>query len=132
MCVVLQSMSCLSVGWSREAGVVRQRAGRLGGRGLFLRDARPQGGLLVRLHRGRDVGEVSLLAVGLHPAAQALAAGHPAGGALQGYPLAQQVVAGHLLLLVGHLAARHLQGGPRRRLPAALSTPHECAVRFHW
>lgn len=113
------------------AGVVRQRAGRLGGRGLLLRDARPHRGLLVRLHRGRDVGEVALLHVGLHPAAEALAAGHPARGALQGRAAARQVAARHLVLLVGHPAAGHVQGGPGRALPAALPRSHEHALRIH-
>ncbi|KAL6958107.1 Glycosyl transferase group 2 [Sarracenia purpurea var. burkii] len=106
-------MLMLSVtGGGRKTGILRQRSERLGRRGLLCRDAGLQGGLLVQLRRRRNVGEVAVLAVGLHAAAQTLAARSFASGALTRDPNPLQAVAGHIVLLVGHDATLHVESIP--------------------
>lgn len=56
-------------GRGRKTSFLRQRSEWFGRGGLLLRDAGVQSGLLVQLRRGRNVGKVAVLAVGLHAAA---------------------------------------------------------------
>lgn len=98
---------------------------------MLLRDARLRQGLLVQLHRGRNVRKVPVHAAGFPAAAETMAAGHPVGGPLAHHPAAKQAAAGDQCLLLGHDAAVHVQHDLRRALPDPLSKRGGLPVRVH-
>lgn len=125
-------MLMLSVtGGGRKTGILRQRSERLGRRRLLLRDASLQSRLLVQLRRRRNVGKVSILAMGFHAATQTMAARSFASGALTRDPNPLQAVAGHIVLLVGHDATLHVESIPFGLFPHTLSVDDGFLVRFH-
>jgi len=98
---------------------------------LLFRDAGLQPGIHVQLHRGRDVREVAVHAAGLFAAEEAMAPGHPAGGALQDDTLQAQAAAGHQCLFVGHHAVVHVEHHLRGTVSHSLSKSGGFRVRLH-
>lgn len=124
-------LPCFVAGCGRKGRILRQWPRRLCGRGLFLRHACLQRGLLLQLHRGRDVGKVPIHSVWLCPAAKTLASGYSPRGTLQSHSHTQEATAGMFLLLVGDDATVSLQHLSGRSLSDTVSSPHRLPMRIH-
>lgn len=77
------------------------------------------------------MGEIAVLAVGLCPAAKALATRHPSRRPFEGYPAQTQDSPGSELLLLGDDAAGHVERCPRSPLSDPLSAYDGFPLRLH-
>lgn len=128
---LLTKIPCFVAGCGGKGRILRQWPRRLRGRRLFLRHARLQRGLLLQLHRGRDVGKVPIHPVRLRPATKTLASGYSPRSTLQSHSHTQEATARMFLLLVGDDATVSLQRLSGRSLSDTVSSPHRLPMRVH-